>query len=366
MFTYTLAQIINYCIAHNKPFAVWRLPSSTEKHLIFSNSDILTTDIEVIKNKRGFKIQPFIENSALIEAEFHTIFFDNSEIKFPHPIGEPLPYPTHTSEISNSSEKEYCQLVEKGIKAINENTLKKVVLSRKKTIAKSVEPASLFQKIDNKYPTAFVNIHYTPIYGLWMGASPEILVEVSNKILKSVALAGTQIANEEITLKNAVWNQKEIEEQALVSRYIINCFKKIRLREFEEDGPKTVQAGNLLHLKTDFWVNLEAINYPELADTLTQLFHPTSAVGGMPREEAIKFILENENYNRNLYAGYIGPQNIETCGDCNFYVNIRCLQWANNQLSLFAGAGITSDSVPEKEFEETQNKMNTLQEVIER
>ena len=47
----------------------------------------------------------------------------------------------------------------------------------------------------------------------------------------------------------------------MVSRYIINCFKKIRLREFEEIGPKTVAAGNLLHLRTDFQVDMAATNF---------------------------------------------------------------------------------------------------------
>lgn len=55
-----------------------------------------------------------------------------------------------------------------------------------------------------------------------------------------MALAGTQPASGENPLKSAAWTQKEIEEQALVCRYIVDCFKKIRLREYEEHGPKTI------------------------------------------------------------------------------------------------------------------------------
>jgi isochorismate synthase len=71
-------------------------------------------------------------------------------------------------------------------------------------------------------------------------------------------LAGTQKAQGENPLKSAAWTQKEIEEQALVSRYIVDCFKKIRLREYDEHGPKTVLAGNLLHLRSDFKVDMKA------------------------------------------------------------------------------------------------------------
>jgi isochorismate synthase len=101
-----------------------------------------------------------------------------------------------------------------------------------------------------------------------------------------------------------------------------------------------------------------------LTDTLCHLFHPTSAVGGMPLEEAMQFIHQTESYKRSLYAGYLGPQNLKNDGECNFYVNIRCLRWHQTYIELFAGAGITASSYPEKEFQETENKMATLFDVL--
>ena len=76
--------------------------------------------------------------------------------------------------------------------------------------------------------------------------------------------------------------QKDIEEQALVERYVISCFKKIRLREYDEHGPKTMIAGNVLHLKTEFEVDMVATNFPQLGSVMLNLLHPTSAVCGMP------------------------------------------------------------------------------------
>ena len=68
-------------------------------------------------------------------------------------------------------------------------------------------------------------LYYHPDYGLWMGASPELLVSEHNGIFKTVALAGTKPDTGESTSQIA-WSQKEIEEQAMVSRYIIDQFKK--------------------------------------------------------------------------------------------------------------------------------------------
>jgi isochorismate synthase len=163
-------------------------------------------------------------------------------------------------------------------------------------------------------------------------------------------------------VSKAVWTQKEIEEQALVSRYIINCFKTIRLREFEEDGPRTVQAGNLIHLKTKFSVDMNEVGFPTLGTTMIKLLHPTSAVCGMPKDKAFDFLKANENIDRKFYSGFLGPVNIEKA--TNIFVNIRCAEFGKNKVSFYSGAGITQDSDPEKEFLETELKMKIMEKVV--
>lgn len=170
-------------------------------------------------------------------------------------------------------------------------------------------------------------------------------------------MAGTQVSTQE-NLSEAIWRQKEIEEQALVSRYIVNCFKKIRLREFDEHGPRTVKAANLLHLKTEFTVDLSQIEVPNLGSIMLDLLHPTSAICGMPKEESMAFILANEKHDRKLFCGFLGPINIDD--ETHIFVNLRCAELSKNQLSFYAGAGITEDSNPEKEWIETEMKCNTL------
>jgi isochorismate synthase len=175
-------------------------------------------------------------------------------------------------------------------------------------------------------------------------------------------LAGTKALNHDINLKSVAWTQKEIEEQALVERYIISCFKKIRLREYDEYGPKTTVAGNLLHLKSDFTVDMKATNFPQLGSVMLSLLHPTSAVCGMPLEPARAFLKHHEGYDREFYAGYLGPVNIHN--DTHIFVNLRCMQLVNGFALFYAGAGVTADSIPENEWEETEIKLNTLSAII--
>jgi len=179
---------------------------------------------------------------------------------------------------------------------------------------------------------------------------------------RTLSLAGTQSAsNPDGTLKTpaeALWSQKEIEEQALVSRYIIECFKKIRLREYLEEGPRTIQAGNLMHLGSQFTVDTHAVHYPQLGTVMLRLLHPTSAVCGMPRSAAFDFIQQHEGYDREFYSGFLGPVNIQS--ESHLFVHIRCLKLEGNRATLFAGAGLTEDSVPEREWQETEMKCQTL------
>jgi isochorismate synthase len=179
---------------------------------------------------------------------------------------------------------------------------------------------------------------------------------------KTVAVAGTQAIAADGDLKMVGWTQKEIEEQALVSRYIINCFKKIRLREFEEHGPKSWRAGNLVHLKTEYEVDMVATNFPQLGTVMLKLLHPTSAVCGMPKEESIQFLKANENFDRSFYSGYLGPVNFQS--ETSLFVNLRCMEWNFKTATLYAGAGVTQDSNPAKEWDETELKMETLLKVI--
>ncbi|AFM02738.1 isochorismate synthase [Bernardetia litoralis DSM 6794] len=274
----------------------------------------------------------------------------------------------YPKNIPTATTKEaYNKAVDKAIKAMQNEEFLKVVISRNKFIdldKKSFDALEAYQKLEQTYKTAFVSLVSIPLVGTWMCATPELLVsQDKNGIFRTMALAGTQSGKDVKELKNALWRQKEIEEQALVSRYIINnCFKKIRLREYEEIGPKTVRAGNLLHLRTEFLVDTKQERFPQLATVMLELLHPTSAVCGMPKEITTQFILENENYDRGFYAGYLGGINFKN--GSSLYVQLRCMQLLENQAILYAGGGITADSDTETEWKETEMKCQTIESVV--
>ncbi|MEZ4779855.1 MAG: chorismate-binding protein, partial [Flavobacteriaceae bacterium] len=92
--------------------------------------------------------------------------------------------------------------------------------------------------------------------------------------------------------------------------------------------------------------------------------HPTSAICGMPSALSKKFILENENYNREFYTGYLGP--ILGPNEASFlFVNLRCMKLEKNKAHIFVGGGITKESNVNDEWTETQNKMQPMLQVLQ-
>jgi isochorismate synthase len=267
-----------------------------------------------------------------------------------------------------ATEAEYTQLVRTGVSAIADKSVVKVVSSRaaRRPLPAGFDPLAAFDELSDKYPRAFVSLVSVPGVGTWLGASPEVLAEVTaDGQFHTMALAGTQPIMPGLTPQAAIWRQKEIEEQALVARYIVSCFKQLRLREYHETGPRTVAAGQLLHLRTDFEVDLKNVPFPSALGTdMLRLLHPTSAVGGMPKVAALAFLQQHEGYDRAYYSGFLGPVNVEAPGVSRLFVNLRCLQVRATEAILYAGTGLTIDSDPEREWQETEMKMQTVATVL--
>src|SRR5690606_11364254 len=89
----------------------------------------------------------------------------------------------------------------------------------------------------------------------------------------------------------------------------------------------------------------------------------TSAVCGMPRKEAHEFLQQNEDFDRSFFAGFIGPVNIQE--ETSIYVNLRTASLKGKSAVLYAGAGVTEDSDPEKEWEETELKCQIIGKFIQ-
>lgn len=376
--------LLDYSFASEFSFALWRLPNNSSRHLILSRqSEPVKKGGQLEDLPTGFIFSPFDrnKNSIFIKADL-TFSFDENLLKTPESPHEINSSAWLKEELRKSSKKgiklrtppavtpeksksDFMEMVARGVSLIESGSAEKVVLSRvmKISLPEGFDIISVFQKLCKEHPNALVSVVHIPDHGTWIGATPETLVSVEDKtIFRTVALAGTKSYEEGLSLKNVAWTQKEIEEQALVERYIISCFKKIRLREYDEHGPKTSVAGNLMHLRSDFTVDMKATNFPQLGSVMLQLLHPTSAVCGMPLDVALDFLKNNEGYDREFYSGYLGPVNFNR--NINIFVNLRCMQLFENAALLYAGAGITIDSVPADEWEETEIKFNTLLRIV--
>lgn len=255
-----------------------------------------------------------------------------------------------------NSKENHIQLVQKGIDFIKNNKAKKVVLSRKEAVeCSNFEIVNTFKKMLNNYKNAFVYLWHHPRVGLWMGATPESLLYVSENKFKTMALAGTQLFK---NTTNVIWKEKEQQEQQFVTDYILENIKN-SIKNINLSGPYSIRAGNLVHIRTDILGELKASN---LLENLIDSLHPTPAVCGLPKYKATKFILENEKYNRGYYTGYLGELNIENC--TNLFVNLRCMQVNENIASIYIGGGITIDSNPKNEWEETVSKAEVMKKVL--
>lgn len=388
--TEVLNQILNAGFASGGSFAIWRKPKSNTLELIFDGQETpKKVNLQLEELEAGFIVHPFEDQedkqAFFIQATHYWNWKLDQQIQ-----KEDLPEWTKVATdishqeylksvqrinvLSNSypknkdgeSQEHFIELVEKSIQSIQDGYLEKVVPARTKSfeIPENFDLSIAIKNLLHSSPNSFVNFFHIPKIGTWMGASPEVLIETKGDEFYTMSLAGTQAAKGENPLKTAAWTQKEIEEQALVCRYIVDCFKRIRLREYEEHGPKTVMAGSLLHLRSDFRVNMKATNFPQLGSIMLELLHPTSAVCGMPRKEAHDFLKKFEGFDRSFYAGFIGPVNIQD--ETSIFVNLRTASFQDGKVTLYAGAGVTEESDPQKEWEETEMKCEIIGKFIQK
>lgn len=207
-----------------------------------------------------------------------------------------------------------------------------------------------FVKAIADHPDSMVSLVYIKTAGRWIGCSPELLLEGYGSKWHTMALAGTMDS------RRTGWSQKNIREQALVTDYIEGQLQGLGARIIRE-GPYTVQAGTLAHLRTDFTFHLQR-QVP--AYHIARILHPTPAVCGLPKDEAWHFIRLFERNRRLYYAGFLGPINLK--GDTDLYVNIRCANIRPGGKALFfAGGGLTRDSSFMEERTEVWHKLKTLQ-----
>lgn len=373
----TLSDFYSFLKTHYNselPFVAYRKPDSVMINALLQNNSILYTTSSF--NESGFVFAPFDSSKQVVlipyESSKHIItIYSDSEIK--KKIKK-------QDEVLFTTKEEHLHLIENGIQSIKNGQLVKVVLSRKEEVAlPTTNILEIFNNLLDNYLNALVYCWYHPKVGLWLGATPETLLQVEANRFKTMALAGTQSYKGTLDVQ---WNLKEKEEHDIVTNSIYRALKK-NVNSITVSKTNTVKAGNLLHLQTQIsgtlYSKLQEVNLELLLKSL----HPTPAICGFPKETAKQFILENENYNREYYTGFLGEinfseitkrnsnkRNVENNAYTimkkvsNIFVNLRCMQIKDQKALIYVGGGITKDSIAEHEWEETVNKTSTIKNCL--
>ena len=350
----TFLDEISRVYTSNFPFVVFRKP----------NEELITAYVQNSKevhylnsyNEQGFVFSPFnkVEKKVFFSVENCEIF--SSKIPSEFKLNAALSNSNFENISAKNSKEKHIKLIKKGIDFIKSKEAEKIVLSRKEELKfKEFDVINTLKKMLNNYKNAFVYLWYHPTIGLWMGATPERLINLSENKFTTMALAGTQLYK---NTTDVVWKEKEQQEQQFVTDYILDTINEC-VENIEVSNPYTVKAGNLLHIRTDISGTLKSEN---IVEKLINTLHPTPAVCGLPKEIATTFILENEGYNRAYYSGYLGELNRNK--NTQLFVNLRCMEWHNNTASIYIGGGITMDSIPSSEWKETVSKAEIMKKVL--
>ena len=324
-------------------YAIYRLPHEDHATLITQSvgEPMELHSLTELNGKQGFVVAPFEVKAdqpvVLIQGKTETIALSNEQLTADDGKNR-LP-----SDMSNYYKVDFANYHSQ----LEADKFRKIVLARcaDEQMPNGVKPIDLFYRACQLYPRLFIALVDTEKSGCWLTATPEILLDGHGADWRTIALAGTmklegdQLDGEGETL---TWSTKNIQEQRIVATYITECLEQFT-DDFREEGPRTVRAANLVHLRSDFTFKLADNN--KIGDLL-QALHPTPAVCGLPKREAFKFM---------------GPVAQE---DTHLYVSLRCMNIDGDVCHLYAGGGLLKDSVEEQEWLETEAKMETMKKLL--
>lgn len=196
-------------------------------------------------------------------------------------------------------------------------------------------------------------------YGFWtekygvIGSTPEPLYEIDFDELKTIALAGTAKRGSE---KELLSSKKDLHEHKLVVQDIKEKLSPFVL-ELDISETTTSQYKDIIHLKTEITAVIDdSLDFTELTNTLS----PTAALGGYPKDNALKFLghtLYSKKYPERYFGSCFGLISEDTQ---EFVVSIRNVQWNEKTLFIESGGGIMPESILAKELEEIHLKRQTI------
>ncbi len=284
---------------------------------------------------------------------------------FPEAVPVPdLPRPLGRADSPNRDQ--WTRMVNWALDAISKEALHKVVLARRVALdlGTALDPLRVLQQLRAATKNCFHFAVRTGAGPAFVGASPERLFRRSGATVRSEAVAGTRSRGDTPTADAALRDElfqspKERREHAFVQEAIRNELERLCTDVETPDAPGELALARSRHLHAPVTGTLRSgLGTIDLLKGL----HPTPAVGGVPKKEALTAIRTQEPFDRGWYAGPVGWMGE---GAAEFTVGIRSGLVQNARLALFSGAGIVDGSVPDREWEEIEQKIGDFAAVLD-
>ena len=330
---------INHCIAHHIPFAAYRFPGCEPMFMADDGRSPLIDDKQFVINRWN------TSSNANITLRNRVLAPDVLQIGAQPASEAVLPAAT--------DRERYLIRVASLIDELKTSGGKTVV-ARTATGRLPQSPADCFAALIDALPLNFCHIYYTPATGAWMGATPEVLLDAADRNFYTMALAGTRPAG-----SVGPWDDKNTHEQQMVTDFIVDNLRPL-CANINVSNPISLPSGKIEHICTRINGSLRSeVSLTEALDRLS----PTPAVAGLPRDISLSRIDRIEDFNRGCYSGYIA---VIHGVKVSAYVNLRCLQFtADGRYCIYAGGGITAQSDPQSEWNETTAKINSILSIIQ-
>jgi isochorismate synthase len=274
----------------------------------------------------------------------------------------PRPLP-EVAERSDLDPGRWDAMVARGREAILAGGIRKVVLARRAEVrfARRLDPVAVLLRLLSSRDEFVFGFRRDD--AAFVGASPETLLTRRGRRLRVEALAGTcrlppgPDRSERLALAAELLygSGKDLGEHALVVRGIVDVLAPFAARRILPEWPRVRGLRELAHLSSEIEAELrEEVGSAALLGVL----HPTPAVGGLPREAALRLIAAVEPVERGWYAGPVGW--LSPDGDAELAVAIRSALLRGDTAWLYAGAGIVAASDAAAEYRETEDKLGRL------
>ena len=272
----------------------------------------------------------------------------------------------HSSEVIPNMDKEkFSNIVNKAKQYIHDGDIFQVVLSRKFAFETSGDNLTLYKTLRKLNPSPYM-YHLKQDSKTIIGASPEMLVRITDDKVETFPIAGTRkiTDNEEknkALSEELINDEKELAEHTMLVDLGRNDIG--RVCKYGTVHPESLMQikrfSHVQHIVSHVVGNLDSKN--DMFDAFQAVF-PAGTVSGAPKVRAMQIIDELEAEERGPYAGAVGYFSYNGC--CDFAIAIRSIFIENNKGFVQSGAGIVSDSVAENEFKETEHKAGAMLQAL--